>query len=412
MNVRPVVRSAARTALAALALSTGSVLAVPALHAQFGLSVSVGFARTAPPPLVEVDQPEAPGDGYIWTPGYWAWDDNVQDYYWVEGEWVMAPEPGLLWTPGYWNFDNGGYRWNAGYWGEHVGFYGGVNYGFGYFGSGYDGGYWNGNHFFYNTAVNRIDARRMRYTYQRQVPFRGGARVAYNGGPGGINVRPSRGEQDAFREQHFQPTRDQQRGWQQARDDRGGRNSNGWNGNRNGGDPNQGNLPGDRNNFPGDRHSFNGDRNGSNGNNGFRGGNERGQQPPVVTQPGTGQQGGWQGNRGNGGQQPPVVTQPTPGPNRWNGPGDGNNRLTPMPPMTRPFPPENRGNGTVPPASQPPVTNNGGNRGNGGGAQQPPQQQPRPQGGSSFNGGGERPSFNRGPAAAPANGAVRSFGRF
>ena len=47
-------------------------------------------------------------------------------------------------------------RWNAGYWGPHVGFYGGVNYGFGYGGVGFGGGEWRGGAFFYNTAVVNV----------------------------------------------------------------------------------------------------------------------------------------------------------------------------------------------------------------------------------------------------------------
>ena len=45
---------------------------------------------------------------------------------------VEPPAVGLLWTPGYWGFNNGIYAFNRGYWGPHVGFYGGINYGFGY----------------------------------------------------------------------------------------------------------------------------------------------------------------------------------------------------------------------------------------------------------------------------------------
>ena len=33
----------------------------------------------------------------------------------------------------------------AGYWGPHVGYYGGVNYGFGYMGVGFAGGAWRGD---------------------------------------------------------------------------------------------------------------------------------------------------------------------------------------------------------------------------------------------------------------------------
>src|SRR5580698_3999587 len=34
----------------------------------------VGVAIASPPPALPVyDQPACPGDGYVWTPGYWAW---------------------------------------------------------------------------------------------------------------------------------------------------------------------------------------------------------------------------------------------------------------------------------------------------------------------------------------------------
>ena len=126
-----------------LFLSTGS-------FAQIGVSVNI-----APPELPVYEQPICPGDGYIWTPGYWAWDG---EYYWVPGTWVLAPQPGFLWTPGYWGWGGAGFIFNEGYWGPTVGFYGGINYGFGYFGHGYEGGRWQNGHFFYNTAVNRVDS--------------------------------------------------------------------------------------------------------------------------------------------------------------------------------------------------------------------------------------------------------------
>ena len=56
-------------------------------HAQFGVGISV---RIGPPPLPVYTQPLCPGEGYIWTPGYWAWDDD-EGYYWVPGTWVLAP---------------------------------------------------------------------------------------------------------------------------------------------------------------------------------------------------------------------------------------------------------------------------------------------------------------------------------
>ena len=216
-------RNVRRTLAATFVIAACSVAAAP-LHAQFGLSVTIGAtSQVPPPPLPEYDQPEAPGDGYLWTPGYWAWDDQVADYYWVPGTWVMAPEPGLLWTPGYWAYDNGAYGFHDGYWGEHVGFYGGVNYGFGYFGTGYEGGYWQGDRFFYNTTINRINLSFVHNVYNRPMRpewINHGPRYAFNG-PGGYDVRPSRGEEMAFREHHTEPTGFQRNQQNFARQDRG-----------------------------------------------------------------------------------------------------------------------------------------------------------------------------------------------
>jgi hypothetical protein len=53
------------------------LLAVSAASfAQIGIGISVGFA---PPPIPVYEQPICPGDGYIWTPGYWAWDVDGDD---------------------------------------------------------------------------------------------------------------------------------------------------------------------------------------------------------------------------------------------------------------------------------------------------------------------------------------------
>ena len=108
-----------------------------------------GIQANAPPPELPVyEQPSCPGPGYIWNPGYWSWGEY--GYYWVPGVWVLAPYTGALWTPPWWGFFGGLYRWHSGYWGSHVGFYGGVPYGYGYTGSGYHGGYWNRDRFMYN----------------------------------------------------------------------------------------------------------------------------------------------------------------------------------------------------------------------------------------------------------------------
>ena len=112
-------------------------------------------AQQPPPPLPEYSQPPCPGNGYLWTPGYWSYAS--QGYYWVPGVWAWPPQVGVLWTPGYWGFFGGMYRYNYGTWGQYVGYYGGINYGFGYGGLGYQGGYWNGNRFNYNRSVNNVN---------------------------------------------------------------------------------------------------------------------------------------------------------------------------------------------------------------------------------------------------------------
>jgi hypothetical protein len=166
--------------------------------AQVAVSITV-----APPPLPVYVQPPIPGPGWIWTPGYWAW--GPYGYYWVPGTWVRPPRVGLLWTPGYWGWLNGVYVWHVGYWGPRVGFYGGINYGFGYIGVGYFGGFWEHDVFHYNAAVNNI--RNVHVNVYRQTTVNNinitrnvnVTRVSFNGGRGGIAARPTPEELGAAR---------------------------------------------------------------------------------------------------------------------------------------------------------------------------------------------------------------------
>jgi WXXGXW repeat (2 copies) len=194
------------------------MFAIPA--ASFA-QISVGIAvRIAPPVLPVYEQPLCPGEGYIWTPGYWAYGDD--DYYWVPGTWVLAPRVGVLWTPGYWGWGDGGYFWHAGYWGPHVGFYGGVNYGFGYVGVGYLGGRWDRGHFAYNRAVNNVNVTVIHNTYNTRITnnYSSSTRISYNGGNGGVRARETAQEQRAAREQHIQATTVQSQHEHAARSDR------------------------------------------------------------------------------------------------------------------------------------------------------------------------------------------------
>ncbi|MGH7106018.1 MAG: hypothetical protein ACREFT_05885 [Acetobacteraceae bacterium] len=186
-------------------------LALAALPAISSAGVFIGVSvNIAPPPLPVYVQPPCPEAGYIWTPGYWAWDDGA--YYWVPGTWVLPPEVGLLWTPGYWGWSGGAYDWHGGYWGPHVGFYGGVRYGFGYDGDGFAGGYWRGSQFFYNRAVWHVGPTFVTNVYYRPVVYhRTYQHVSFNGGPGGVAMRPTRAQMVAEHEHHFSVTPVQQR---------------------------------------------------------------------------------------------------------------------------------------------------------------------------------------------------------
>ncbi len=176
------------------------LLAIPvASFAQFGVSITI-----APPALPVYEQPPCPAEGYLWTPGYWAYADA--NYYWVPGTWVQAPEVGFLWTPGYWGWGGDRYVFNEGYWGPHVGFYGGISYGFGYFGEGYEGGRWDNGRFFYNRSVNNVNETNIHNTYNTTVINNTTVnRVSYNGGNGGINARPTAEQESAAHERHIAP---------------------------------------------------------------------------------------------------------------------------------------------------------------------------------------------------------------
>lgn len=167
-------------------------------------------ASEPPPPLPVYEQPPWPGDGYLWNPGYWHY--SPAGYYWVPGAWVLAPYTGALWTPGWWGFFGNRYRWHHGYWGPHIGFYGGIPYGYGYTGEGFHGGYWDHDHFRYNRSVTNIRVTNITNTYNTVVINNvvNNRHVSYNGGQGGLNVRPTPSEFAAMREQHVRPLPAQQ----------------------------------------------------------------------------------------------------------------------------------------------------------------------------------------------------------
>jgi len=172
----------------------------------------------APPSLPDDDQPPCPQDGYIWIPGYWAYrsgDLGGGDFYWVPGGWVQPPQIGVLWTPGYWSHAGGGFSFHAGYWGPHVGFYGGIDYGHGYPGEGFIGGAWQGNQYSYNRAVTNVDAALVRSTYNPTFSSNPAGKASYNG-VGGVIAAPSSREREFADEPRIAATPAQQARAQQA----------------------------------------------------------------------------------------------------------------------------------------------------------------------------------------------------
>lgn len=290
---------------------------------------------TVPPDMPDYQQPECPVDGYLWQPGYWAYNPAANGYYWVPGAWVAPPDAGLLWTPPYWGFVNGFYIFHTGYWGHTVGFYGGIDYGYGYGGVGFVGGNWYGGHFRYNTAVVRVNVTVVHNTYEDRTVYRerGPNHASFNG-RGGYTARPTRQEIATAREHHIMATSEQIRNQRMAREDRSQSYS------TNKGRP--ANVATDRvaprgntslNQQPGN-HGNTGGGNGPGNRRTRNGGPTPGNQGPPGNNNGPANPRNNGGNNGpanprnnggsNGGQRPPA-TQRT-GPQRTRGNGPANNK--------------------------------------------------------------------------------------
>src|SRR6266446_3509203 len=153
----------------------------PASSAQVAVGISV---RIGPPALPVYVQPLCPGPGYFWTPGYWAWEDD------------------------------------GGYWGPHIGFYGGINYGFGYSGVGFFGGEWRGDRFFYNRSVTNVNVTNVTNVYNKTVIVNNNTRVSFNGANGGVRARPTPQQEAAAHERHLPPIGEQAKHEQAARGNR------------------------------------------------------------------------------------------------------------------------------------------------------------------------------------------------
>lgn len=68
-----------------------------------------------PPEAIEELPPETRPEGTVWIPGYWAWDEEGEEFLWVSGLWRLPP-PQRTWLAGYWREVDGGWQRVSGYW--------------------------------------------------------------------------------------------------------------------------------------------------------------------------------------------------------------------------------------------------------------------------------------------------------
>jgi len=83
---------------------------------EYNPTAGMVVPREPPAPIAEVVPDARPvGAAPVWIPGYWAWDDDRQDFIWVSGIWRVPP-PDTRWVPGCWVRVSEGWQWVAGYW--------------------------------------------------------------------------------------------------------------------------------------------------------------------------------------------------------------------------------------------------------------------------------------------------------
>jgi len=71
--------------------------------------------KAPPEPVPEMPPEVKPDEDAAWISGYWAWDDEREDYIWISGVYRVFP-PGQRWVPGYWRQADNGHQWVPGLW--------------------------------------------------------------------------------------------------------------------------------------------------------------------------------------------------------------------------------------------------------------------------------------------------------
>ncbi|HEX3891819.1 MAG TPA: hypothetical protein VHW46_04535 [Terracidiphilus sp.] len=72
------------------------------------------YVRVGPPPPVHEHYGRPPHAGWVYQPGYHAWDGHR--YAWHGGVWAEPPRPHAVWVPHHWVHRHGGYVLVEGHW--------------------------------------------------------------------------------------------------------------------------------------------------------------------------------------------------------------------------------------------------------------------------------------------------------
>lgn len=68
-----------------------------------------------PPAPLNEQSPLKCASEAVWVPGYWSWNEELNDYIWISGTWRIAP-PNLVWISGQWKQFGSEWAWLRGFW--------------------------------------------------------------------------------------------------------------------------------------------------------------------------------------------------------------------------------------------------------------------------------------------------------
>jgi len=105
-----------RTSDATVVLTRGPLHEAFAEPLVFGNTPTITISQAPPEPIQEIPAAARPRhSGAMWIPGYWAWDEEFDEYIWLSGVWRVPPL-GRVWVAGYWSEGDEGHTWVPGFW--------------------------------------------------------------------------------------------------------------------------------------------------------------------------------------------------------------------------------------------------------------------------------------------------------